>query len=79
MSLHKCPECRKFGFVWKVDYDISSLTIWDCWECGYTAFEDESLESFCTDCSYKYRIQLQVDDTKFWWCTECETKTIIIP
>lgn len=74
MSVHKCPNCKDFGFVWKVDDEISDLTIWDCSECGYRAFEDESKQSNCPHCDYPYRIYLKDENSTYWWCSECERK-----
>lgn len=76
MSVHKCPNCKDYGFVWKVDEDISALTIWDCCECGYRAFEDESFESECPDCNYLYRMLLKDEKSEYWWCLKCARKTI---
>jgi len=76
MSVHKCPNCKDFGFVWQVDEDVSPLTIWDCGECGYRAFEDESLESECPDCNYQFRMFLKDEKLEYWWCTKCGRKTI---
>ena len=74
MSLHKCPNCKKIGFNWFVDDEISSLTIWGCLECGYRAFEDESKESPCPQCEYPYRIYLKDENSTYWWCSNCENK-----
>jgi len=76
MSLHKCPSCKEIGLNWRVDDEISELTIWDCWECGYQAFENESYVSQCPDCGYAYRILIKDDYTNYWWCSNCEKKTI---
>ena len=77
MSLHKCPNCKEIRFNWIVDNEISDLTIWDCWECNYTAYEDESKESNCPECKFPFRIFLKDDNSKYWWCSECERKVII--
>lgn len=78
MSLHKCPNCLEERFSWQNDHEVSLLTIWDCWDCGYRAFEDESLESPCPDCQYKYRMQMKDEVSNYWWCTKCETKTLLV-
>lgn len=77
MSLHKCPSCKEYGFTWMVDEEISPLTIWNCSECSYQAFEDESNESECPECNYAHRIRLKDEKFEYWWCSECERKTII--
>lgn len=74
MSLHKCPNCKEIGFNWFVDDEISTLTIWECWECDHRAFEDESKESPCPECDYPYRIYLKDENSTYWWCSDCESK-----
>jgi len=76
MSAHKCPNCLNDDFYWQVDEEQSPLTIWDCGNCGYRAFEDEKDESECPDCKYPYRMKLQSETGEvFWWCTKCSVKT----
>ena len=77
MSAHKCPNCNDYRFHWSVDEEVTPLTMWNCWECHYHALEDESLESECPDCHYPHRIRLEKEDTKYWWCTDCSTKTLL--
>jgi len=44
MALQFCPNCMKERITWSIDADRSSFTMWDCWDCGYSAEEDESKE-----------------------------------
>ena len=65
MALIKCPECRRLGFTWSVDEEVTSLTMWQCHLCGYAAREDESKEEVCPACGEK-QLMLLADRDKIY-------------
>lgn len=77
MATQICPNCKKDNFSWIVDEEESHLTIWDCENCNYRAFENESDERNCSKCGKKTELKLVDDNKEYWWCTNCNTTEII--
>lgn len=77
MASQICPRCGEDSFYWKMDEDESSLTIWDCMNCEYRAFENESDERNCSKCGKKTESKLRDDEREFWWCSTCNKTEII--
>ena len=75
MSTHICPKCKNDSFTWVVDEEISSLTIWGCYNCRYEAIEDESLERICSRCGSKSESYLKDQESEYWWCSNCNRIT----
>ena len=73
MSARRCPKCREIGFTWVVDEEESALTQWHCSLCGYSAKEDESEESPCTECHSGMAIRLRDQSESYRYCTACES------
>ncbi|MFT7156383.1 MAG: hypothetical protein ACI8Q1_001393 [Parvicella sp.] len=71
MATQTCPKCNADSLVWSID-DGDILTQWGC-ECGYVAFEDESLEKICLECSNKSKSKLEDAKSTYWWCFICKT------
>ena len=71
MTLQICPKCKKKGFTWTVDEEISPLTIWDCVVCGYDAKEDESQETECPKCKQRTFSYMVDGNGPYWWCCNC--------
>ena len=46
-------------FSWIIDEEQSSLTIWNCRNCNYRAFENESDERTCKKCGKKTESKLK--------------------
>jgi len=61
MATQICPSCQLDSFTWSIDEEESPLTKWGCYECGYIAFEDDSLERECSNCQKK--IERKLEDT----------------
>lgn len=77
MATQICPNCKIDSFTWKMDGEISSMTIWDCGNCQYRAFENESDERNCSTCQKKTELKLKDSEKEYWWCTNCNTTEII--
>ena len=77
MAEQICPNCKVETFNWQVDDDVSPLTIWDCRNCNYRAFENQSDERNCLNCNKKIESKLQDDKKEYWWCSNCNTVEII--
>jgi DNA-directed RNA polymerase subunit RPC12/RpoP len=77
MSTQICPNCKIDNFTWKVDEEESPLTIWDCGNCRYRAFENESDERNCSKCGKKTESKLKDNKKEYWWCSNCNTTEII--
>ena len=73
MATQNCPNCMIDNFTWKVDEEVSSLTIWDCGSCLYRAFEDESDERICSKCGKKTESKLKDSKKEYWWCSNCNS------
>ncbi|MBS9773907.1 MAG: hypothetical protein KGV59_01950 [Tenacibaculum sp.] len=58
MAEHICPRCKKTGFTWHIDEEISILTIWNCSNCNYKALENEEKERICKNCQNKTKSKL---------------------
>jgi ssDNA-binding Zn-finger/Zn-ribbon topoisomerase 1 len=69
MATQICPECKKDSFTWSVD--DGNITTWGCFECHYSATEDELLEVNCEDCGNFSKMQLLDGRGKYWWCCYC--------
>ncbi len=78
MATQICPNCKKGSFTWNIDEDQSTPTRWGCYECHYSALEDESLERECSNCNKKTEIRLEDDLKKYWWCSNCNRITDIV-
>lgn len=75
MATQICPNCKLDSFTWSIDEEESTLTKWSCYVCGYIAFEDESLERKCSNCSSKTEIKLEDNLKTYWWCGSCNRIT----
>jgi DNA-directed RNA polymerase subunit RPC12/RpoP len=78
MATQICPNCKKDSFTWKLDDKISDYTIWDCYECNYRAYENESQIRECENCKKKTNNLMNDEMRKYWWCNNCN-KIEIIP
>ena len=76
MATQICPNCKKDFFTWSFDEEDSPLYFWGC-SCGYTAYEDESLQRECSTCGRKTETQMEDDHKKYWWCFRCNKVTLI--
>ncbi|TXG37357.1 hypothetical protein [Seonamhaeicola maritimus] len=77
MAAQKCPNCKEDSFTWKVDDEISDLTVWSCFECNYQAFENELEEQYCSECVKKTKSKLSDKEKDYWWCSNCNTVEVI--
>ena len=77
MALQVCPNCKSESFTWRMDDEISDLTIWGCHECSYQAFEDEADERNCSKCGNISELKLKDDKKEYWWCWTCKTTELI--
>ena len=77
MAEQVCPNCNKHSFTWMLDEDVSDLTIWGCYNCGYEAFEDESKERNCMKYGSKTESKLKDNIKEYWWCCKCNEVTLI--
>ncbi|NIG56960.1 hypothetical protein [Chitinophaga sp. Cy-1792] len=77
MALQICPNCQQQDFTWSFDEENIPPTSWHCSNCGYTACEDESFERLCATCNIKSESRLADDKKIYWWCSTCNTITII--
>lgn len=77
MATQICPKCKVDSFNWKVDEEESPLTIWDCVNCQYRAFENESDERNCLKCGKKSESKLKDEKKEYWWCSSCNTTSVI--
>ena len=75
MATQICPNCKLDSFTWSIDKEESPLTKWGCYECGYIAFEDESLERECSNCYKKTESKLKDNLKMYWWCSNCNRIT----
>ncbi|WP_396637395.1 hypothetical protein [Maribacter sp. R77961] len=73
MATQICPKFKVDSFNWKVDEDESPLTIWDCGNCNYRAFENETDERNCSNCGKKTESKLKDNKKEYWWCSNCST------
>ena len=71
MAQHNCPKCGKYGFTWRIEEETSTHTTWGCYQCGYSAFEDESLVRPCP-CGEASVCRLEEPDRMYWWCCRCD-------
>jgi RNA polymerase subunit RPABC4/transcription elongation factor Spt4 len=74
MSTQICPVCREDSFTWYPDEEKSPLTVWACYNCEYTAYEDETLEGTCLVCNKKSEMLLKDEELEYWWCATCNTE-----
>ena len=75
MSLQICPKCKQKAFTWTMEDESDVITLWGCFECGYSAKEDETLERECPDCGQKTQSLLKDDEKEYWWCSSCNRIT----
>jgi len=73
MATQICPKCKVDDFTWTMDEEESPLTIWDCGNCNYRAFENESDERICSNCSKGTESKLRDSEKDYWWCFTCNT------
>lgn len=71
MATQICPNCKSDSFTWTLDEAVSLLTRWGCYECGYYAYEDETLERECSNCKRKTDSRLGDEHKTYWWCSSC--------
>ena len=76
MAEQICPKCKHESFNWSYDDESTPHTYWGCWNCKYSAVEDESLERVCKDCNLKTELRLEDDEQVYWWCSQCGKTTI---
>ena len=76
MATQICPNCKANAFTWSIDEE-DALTKWGCHECGYIAWEDETLERVCSNCSRKTEMHLNDSGRAYWWCCSCNEVTVI--
>ena len=77
MATQICPNCKADTFTWSIDEEESTLTKWGCYECGYIAWEDETLERVCSNCRSKSEMHLKDDTKELWWCCRCNKVTVV--
>ena len=77
MATQICPKCKEDAFTWSIDDEITDLTIWNCYNCLYQAFEDETSERICKQCGKKTESKLKDDQKEYWWCSSCNSIEII--
>ena len=77
MATQICPACKEDAFTWSMDEEKPSLTYWGCHKCSYGAYEDESLERECSECTKKTESKLEDDDKIYWWCSNCNKTQLI--
>lgn len=70
-----CPNCKADTFTWSIDNEENALTKWACHECGYTAWEDETLERDCLICGKKTEMHMKDNVMEYWWCSSCNKIT----
>jgi RNA polymerase subunit RPABC4/transcription elongation factor Spt4 len=68
MTIQICPHCKKRGFSWFLDEEVSKDTIWYCSECQYKVMEDEKLETTCPQCNSESLIFLKEDNHSYQYC-----------
>ena len=73
MAPQNCPKCKKSSFTWYVDDEMSSITIWSCYNCDYQTYEDDRDEIKCEKCQENTKTFLKNEDEEFWWCSVCNT------
>ena len=77
MATKLCPNCKADAFAWAMDDEYSPFTTWGCFNCGYVAYEDESLKRKCSCCGQKTESKLSDKTKQYWWCSNCNRITII--
>jgi hypothetical protein len=75
MATQICPKCKKDSFTWRMDNEVSDVTIWSCFNCSYEALEDESKVTKCNLCR-DTRSQLKDENELYWWCFNCKKRII---
>ena len=73
MATQICPRCNNDSFTWILDEEVSTSTIWHCYSCGYTAYEDESLERICQNCKKLSESRMKDESMEYWWCSNCRS------
>ncbi|SHM44724.1 hypothetical protein SAMN05444267_104830 [Chryseobacterium polytrichastri] len=63
------------SFTWSINDEISNITNWGCYECGYQAIENEVNECACENCRKKQKTKLKDSETEYWWCSHCNEIT----
>lgn len=71
MATQICPKCKEDSFSWFVNDELSIHTVWLCNICKYQAEENESLETFCSNCNKKTKSKLKDSFEDYWWCSNC--------
>ena len=77
MASQICPNCGADDFYWAIDDEPYTVTDWFCHNCNYQATEDERLERICIKCGSKNESLLEDKDGKYWWCFNCQQKTVM--
>ncbi|MCJ8154579.1 hypothetical protein MKJ01_12470 [Chryseobacterium sp. SSA4.19] len=76
MATQTCPKCREDTFTWHQMDEDSDLLSWGCYQCGYSAEENEKDESVCSQCGKKAKSRLRDDKVVYWWCFSCKSEII---
>ncbi|MFK7750034.1 MAG: hypothetical protein AB8B65_16705 [Kordia sp.] len=71
MATQICPNCKKDSFTWRMDDELSTFTIWGCYNCFYEAFENEANVQNCDTCEKKTATKLKDATQEYWWCSNC--------
>lgn len=71
MATQICPKCKQESFSWYIDEEMSTITIWSCYNCDYQTYEDDCDEVKCENCQEITKTFLQNEDEEFWWCSVC--------
>jgi hypothetical protein len=78
MATQICPCCKQDSFTWFIEDEKKLLTRWGCYNCSYTALENEKDEmEICQSCQTKTKIKLNDELRSYWWCSNCNTITNI--
>lgn len=77
MATRICPKCEEDTFTWRMDEEISDLTIWSCYSCYYQAFENETDIRKCKRCETISESKLKDDSLEYYWCSNCGGTEII--
>ena len=71
MATQLCPKCKKDSFTWQMDDDDPDLTVWGCYECYYSAHENERDNSECETCGQQTESKFKDEQNGDWRCWTC--------